>query len=211
MMHILGSICRLSLLQNEFPVASSTPLHCSTGRNAAWCLLKCRKHFIHGITVSEVGLKILQKSSVFRVAMHCVLLVLFLYIPQCYSYASRQKAATTCRSEESLQSTLQYSVCRKGIKCHLRTTKCKLVSSVTSRRRASNIWCIPYILCSLKLHQSRNLYNPQLINHQFLPCDRLGFINSLVRTDFLNSTYKWTPQWLTVETALLFIIWLQST
>lgn len=160
MMHIPGLIRRLSLLQNEFSLPSSTQLHCSKGRNIGWCLLKCPRHFIHRLTLSKVGLKILQKSGLFSVAMHCILLVLFSHIPQSYPHASGQQAATTCRAEESLKSTLQYSLCRNGIKCHLRTTEYKLVSSVTSWKRANNIWYIPYILCSLKPHQSRNWYNP---------------------------------------------------
>ena len=182
MMHIPGLTHRLSVLQNELSVPSSTQPYCSKGRHFGWCLLKCPRHFIHRLTVSKVGLKIQQKSGLFSVAMHCILLVLFSHIPQSYTHTSRQQAATTCRWEESLKSTLQYSVCRKGIKCHLRTTKYKLVSSVTSWGRASNIWYVPYILCSLKFHQSRNWCNPQFTNHQFLPFDRLRFINSLVST-----------------------------
>lgn len=136
-MHIPGLIHRLCLLQNE--LSSSTKLHCSKGRTVGWCLLTCPWHFMHRLAVSKVGLKVLQKSHLLSEATHCVVLVLFSHTPHSYPQAIRQQVTSTCRSEECPKPTLQYSVCRKGIKCHLRTTEYKLVSSVTSWR-TSNIW-----------------------------------------------------------------------
>lgn len=70
MAHIPGLIHRPSLLQNELP--SSTKSYCLKGRNVEWCLLKCPWYFIHRLTVSKVGLKILQESCPLSEAMHCI-------------------------------------------------------------------------------------------------------------------------------------------
>lgn len=155
MMHIPGLIHRLSLLQNELSVPSSTQLHCSKGRNIGWYLLKCPRHFIHRLTLSKVGLKILQKSGLFSVAMHCILLVLFSHIPQSYPHASGQQAATTCRSEESLKSTLQYFFAGKESSVIWGQLNTNLSHQWLHEKEQTTS-----DICSLKPHQPTSWYNP---------------------------------------------------
>lgn len=135
---------RPPLPQNELSVPSSTQSYCSKGRNTGWCLLKCPGYFPHRFTALKVGLSTLQRPGLFSGAIPCTLLVLF-SLP----HTNRQQAATPWPAEESLKSTLEVLHLGKQSKCYLRTTEYKLFSSRTPWRRASNIWCIPYILYSL--------------------------------------------------------------
>lgn len=60
-------------------------------RYVGWLLLKCPRRFIHRLTVSKVGLKILQKSGLFSVATHRILPVLFSHVPQSYPLLAGSK------------------------------------------------------------------------------------------------------------------------